>query len=121
MFVERQHDSLEEVLDWLQTQAPSEWAELLFIPEQNYLLTRSLSALRSPLTLSVDCYERWLSEGGILLARTIDGDYIGEKHQQTYFLPRSLVLDDIRVYPRPFIQLLCAYELSEAPIESFFL
>ncbi|MGM0124406.1 hypothetical protein IGI37_001783 [Enterococcus sp. AZ194] len=119
MFIERKEESLAEFLRWLTSQGPEEWEELVFLP-QDQPLKQSLHMLHSPLTLSIEEYERWLADGGLLLARTIDGDYIGEKQKQTYYLPRSLVKEDLQIKNLTFLELLRAYEASQKSIASFF-
>ncbi|EOL43907.1 hypothetical protein RV11_GL001077 [Enterococcus phoeniculicola] len=120
MFYEQKNRSLAELIHWLRTDAPKNWEELVFIPEMDERLKQSLFLHRSSLALSLHEYEAWRSAGGVLLARTIDGDYIGEKQGETFFLPHSLVREDIKVKSTTFLELLVAYENSQAAISTFF-
>lgn len=54
--------------------------------------------LASDETISLDDLSLWQEHGFLVVAQTIDGDYIAGTNEQTFVIPVSLYKTDIEVY-----------------------
>ncbi len=58
----------------------------------------TIQYLASDETISLDDLSLWQEHGFLVVAQTIDGDYIAGTNEQTFVIPVSLYKTDIEVY-----------------------
>lgn len=71
---------------------------------------RSIDFLASPETLTPADIEAYQQEGFLLIAQTIDGDYIASTADKVLVIPVSLYKKDIEVYSMPITDFFIQFE-----------
>lgn len=70
---------------------------------------QSIRYLASEETISLDDLSSWKERGFLVVAQTIDGDYIAGTSEQTFVIPVSLYKTDIETYHLPLPDFFIAY------------
>lgn len=74
-------------------------------PKRERDFLAAIHFLASPETFSVSDYQKW-----VLIAQTIDGDYLLADDQQTMILPVSLYRSDIELIDLPIVDFFIQYD-----------
>lgn len=98
----KQHLDLtpQALLASLEEQDMTELEDFLFFDNFNDLVLKNAEFLKSPETLNPTTLTEIFEKGGIVLARSIDGDFLlGFLEKETWVLPTSFNLKDIEKFP----------------------
>lgn len=87
---------------------------LFATPKRERDFISAVDFLSSPETFSLSDYQNW-----VLIAQTIDGDYLLANDQQTMILPVSLYRSDIEMIDLPIVDFFIRYD--EGKIQSHIL
>lgn len=118
MFEILRNQTLNKTVAWLQEEKVETIGELVLRPSTDYL-QKSLAATPSDLTITVTEYQQMLDHY-MLVARTIDGDYLLANEQEVVMIPHSHVKEDFSYYYGSFSSLIIKYANSKNSIETFF-
>lgn len=75
----------------------------------------TIQYLASDETISLDDLSLWQEHGFLVVAQTIDGDYIAGTNEQTFVIPVSLYKTDIEVYDLFLSDFFIAYFNNSLP------
>lgn len=119
MFEElNKNSTLEQTLAWLEEEQLYDYEELVFFPSAKHF---KASVLRTIKFTSLDKEEILdLLSSFLLVARTIDGDYLLANEKTVCLFPRSHQKEEIQRFNGSFADLLIRYANSSKSIVEFF-
>lgn len=95
------------------SQPQEEDAELTFSEEIDEQFVENCKFLASPETISETDVEHWREQEFLVVAQSLDGDYLAGTLEQTFVIPSSLYKEDIEQFDKQLIDFFIAYENKE--------
>lgn len=88
------------------SQPQEEDAELTFSEEIDEQFVENCKFLASPETISETDVEHWREQEFLVVAQSLDGDYLAGTLEQTFVIPSSLYKEDIEQFDKQLIDFL---------------
>lgn len=89
------------------SQPQEEDAELTFSEEIDEQFVENCKFLASPETISETDVEHWREQEFLVVAQSLDGDYLAGTLEQTFVIPSSLYKEDIEQFDKQLIDFYC--------------
>lgn len=90
------------------SQPQEEDAELTFSEEIDEQFVENCKFLASPETISETDVEHWRKQEFLVVAQSLDGDYLAGTLEQTFVIPSSLYKEDIEQFDKQLIDFFIA-------------
>lgn len=98
------------LLSILEEEGIEDFREILFFSDWDREVLEVSRVLHSPNSLSDAELVRFFSRGGLVIARSLDGDFVAGTRNETYVWTKDLFVPLSENYPLPLIDFLIQYE-----------
>lgn len=98
------------LLSVLQEEGIEDFRETLFFADWNHEVLEVSRVLHSPNSLSVAELEHFFAQDGLVIVRSLDGDFVAGTWNETYVWTKDLFVPLSESYPLPLIDFLIQYE-----------